>query len=130
MTRRTVGILAVQAAVVGVLVAIVVVTLLAPEENDPLFDVSVPPEPSQVAPQGPRGDEGRRGDEGTREQRSGEPGGAPQERPPAAPSGPAEISPDAAAPPIAAVPAPPAEPAETPTGDQYADAVARILGEL
>jgi len=127
MTRRSAVILALQAAVVGVLVAVVYLTLLAPEDNQPLFDVSVPPGPGQLAPQGPRGDERRRGDEGRREERRRAPDRPRRSRRLAAPPAPEGTGPDATEPPVPATPAPPPE---TPTGDQYADAVARILGEL
>jgi hypothetical protein len=144
MTRRTIGIVLLQTAVVAVLLVVVYVTLLAPEKSDPLFDVSVPPEPSQLAPP-PRGEaEGARGEqqgargqqEGARDEQVGA-GGADvqQSQPdrrrsgeqPSGPLGPAGTGLDAAQPPIAA--APPAS-NETPADDQYDDAVSQLLDRL
>jgi hypothetical protein len=127
MTRRALGIVALQVAVVGVLVAVVYLTLLAPEDNEPLFDVSVPPGPTRLAPQGPRGDDRQRGDEERHEGRPRKPDRPRPSRQPPPPPAPASTGPDATEP---AIPAAPPPPVETPTGDQYADAVARILGEL
>ena len=157
MTRRTIGIVLLQTAVVVVLLAVVYVTLLAPEKSEPLFDVSVPPEPSQLAPPprgeqgGPPGEqEGAPGEQGARGERGGargerggargEQGGArgedrQQSRPdgrrsgeqPSASPGPAGTGLDAAQPPIAAAPS---GWDETPTDDQYDDAVSQLLDGL
>ena len=126
MTRRSIRIVSLQAAVVGVLLVVVYLTLLAPEKNEPLFDVSVPPEPSQLAPQKPNGHREHR------QEHRGEPHPKPNRPPrvpqPAAPLAPAAIGLGAAETPTAVVPPP--EGTETPTGDQYDDAVARVLDRL
>jgi hypothetical protein len=124
MTRRGIAIVSLHAAVVAVLMAIVYVTLLAPEKNERLFDVSLSPKPSRLAPP-PRGErEGARGEDRQQPKpdrlRSGER--------PATPVGPTATGLDAAQPPIATVP--PAGVTEGPADDQYDDAVSRMLDRL
>jgi len=124
MARRSFVILA-QAAVVAVLSVVVYATLLAPESDEPLFHMALPPNPAELIPQPPDdgGPEPGGGGDGELDEEGPEAANPPPVATPAAPSAPAP----------APTPAPPASPeaeSQTPTGDQYAGSLGRMLGRL
>jgi hypothetical protein len=124
VTGRRLKLIAAQAVVVGALMIVVSLTLLQPDEGNPLFDI--------VAPGGSEMSVGP-AREGA-DQRAGE-----VERGPAD----AEAAPGSGAgtaqPPLGLVPAPdsatpppvaPGYDGDDPTGDQYADAIARLTDQV
>ena len=126
MTGRRLKLIALQAVVVGALLIVVSLTLLRGEEGNPLFDI-VAPGAAEISV-------------GTA-QPEGDPGGPGQDRPGAGASAGATggsaaappLAPDQIAPPDPTAPADSAAPGaedEDPTGDQYADTLARLTQQL
>ena len=77
MTGRRWAIIAAEAAVVGLVILVVYLTLLRPDGDSPLFDVDVPGDGQRIA-QGPNGDDRDRTPDG----RDRPPFAPPQARPP------------------------------------------------
>jgi hypothetical protein len=148
MNRRGIRLVAAQLVIVGVLLLVVYLTLLQPEEHKPLFGVGVPAGPGQVAQApggGPAGSSGgvrgageERGGSGNRRGHGaghhrgaghrGAPGG--RGRGSATAYSGSEAAEAAQAP---ALPVPTRDGGEggvTPTGDQYDDTVSRLFGNL
>ena len=129
MTWRPSRIVIAQAIVVGLLVVIVSITLLGPEENTPLSGIETPGELVPGPPGGGAGQrdddgDGRPGDrEGDRD-RGGDRQGAGGAGPPGA--GPASESPVGVAPPATED----GGDAGSPADDQYADTLTRLTERL
>ena len=123
MTGRRLKLIAAQAVVVGALMIVVSLTLLQPDDGNPLFDI-VAPGGSEVSVGPARSGPEQREGAGERTPADSE-GTAPQ------------AGESAAQPPLGLVPAPesaaPAAPSyegDDPTGDQYADAIARLTDQI
>ena len=123
MSSRRLKLIAAQAVVVGALLIVVALTLLRPEDGNPLFDI-IAPGGSEVSV-GP-------GDSRATGQDSSEDGAAGQrdpsvQPPPGDPTPPLGLVPG---PPPTAGPTTPGTEDEEPTDDQYGGTVARLTQEL
>lgn len=119
MTTRRARLIAIQALVVAALVTVVVVTLLRPEDDDPLFGIETPTENTEgVALEPGTHDRRERGLMSTDRDR----------REPAAPGGAGGVALGAApAPtPMPSLPAGVGPDPSSPADDQYGDALARL----
>jgi hypothetical protein len=140
VSRRRSRIIAIQALVVGALALIIVLTVLRPESDEPLFGVTTPEENTErvdvrqgddrdrgePAPREPRDDD--RGPDDTRGQGTGGAEAIAMLRPWA---GGYVGGGGTAAVPSAAGGARPAAPNDSkPTGDQYSDSLARLAAKL
>lgn len=133
MTRRQSRIVAAQAVVVGVLMVVVFLTLLRPEEKGPLFGVDKPSLPGVGAGPNPAYAPDHHAEGPRAGDRTTTGGGAP----PTAEGGvnPSGSSAGAILPAPSTTP-PPAQPSpgdgngESPTGDQYDDTLTRLVARL
>ena len=127
MSSRRLKLIAAQAVVVGALLIVVSLTLLRPEDGNPLFDiiapggseVSVGPGDSRPTGQNP-------GEDGADIRGAGQPDPSVQP-PPGDPTPPLGLVPG---PPPTAGPTTPGTEDEEPTDDQYGGTVARLTQEL
>ncbi len=131
MIRRPSRIVIAQAIVVGLLVVIVSITLLGPEENTPLSGIETPGERVPRPPGGDAGQRddaegGRRGDREGDRGRGGDRQGTGDAGPPVASGVAGSESPAGVAPPAADD----GGDAGSPTDDQYADTLTRLAERL
>ncbi len=116
MSSRRLKLIAAQAVIVGALLIVVSLTLLRPEDGNPLFDIIAPGGSEvSVGPGDSQTGEGKPG-EGRDDDR-----GAGQQDPPLG------LVPG---PPSSAGPPPSGTEGDEPTGDQYGGTVARLTQEL
>lgn len=131
LTGRRWAIIAAEAAVVGLVILVVYLTLLRPDGDNPLFDVDVPGDGQRTA-QGPNGDDRNRAADGRDPRASG-----PANRGEGVGPGIIEggeggelASRRGGGPPFGPSQAPPPGGGDSPTDDQYLDTLARLNAEL
>jgi hypothetical protein len=123
VTGRRLKLIAAQAVVVGALMIVVSLTLLQPEDGNPLFDIVAPGGSEMSVGPARSGPEQREGtvERGPADAESAPQAGAGTEQPPLG----LVPGPESAAPPVA-----PGYDGDDPTGDQYADAIARLTDQV
>lgn len=127
MSSRRLQLIAAQAVIVGALLIVVSLTLLRPEDGNPLFDIIAPGGSEvSVGPGVSRSDERNPGEgrdhSGRAQQRD-----PSSQVPPGDPTPPLGLVPG---PPSSAGPTTPGTEGEEPTDDQYDGSVARLTQEL